>query len=165
MSINTIPSELFTKILRYIPLKSASSILRVNKEWNREYKGVINQDIHIIFEELAFRNPSYLLPYYYHWPGFKHNFIASKLISFGNAFNLNILIELYNIKNRLIIEIKKIDKDRKEIETLMDNYPDGWYPNELWKRHKQNHGSYSNRQKYHHIFNILLNLRQLPDAN
>jgi hypothetical protein len=98
MSINTIPSELFTEILRYIPLESASSILRVNKEWNREYKGVIYQDIHIIFKEFIFKRMKSLTEFIY-WTQVNYHLIIRNFISFGNAFNFNILIELHNIKN------------------------------------------------------------------
>ena len=41
MSINTIPAELFEKILNYVPLKNAISIMLVDKEWYQVYQSLI----------------------------------------------------------------------------------------------------------------------------
>ena len=54
MSINTIPTELFTKVLNYIPLKDAISIMLVNREWNQEYQAVIYSQYDVKFKELLY---------------------------------------------------------------------------------------------------------------
>lgn len=157
MSINTIPSELFTEILRYIPLENASSILRVNKEWNREYKGVIYQDIHMIFEELIFKSMKSLIEYVY-WTQVNYHLTIRNLISFGNAFNFNILIELHNIKNRLNIEVDKLIEERHEIDNLMDINP-----NELEEKYSQNHYKFSfENNKCEYVTMLLFELETIP---
>ena len=52
MSINTIPPELFEKILNYIPLRDARFIMLVNKEWYQVYQRTIRKQQHGIFEKL-----------------------------------------------------------------------------------------------------------------
>ena len=37
MHINNLPVELFSEILKYIPLKDASAIMKVSKQWYWEY--------------------------------------------------------------------------------------------------------------------------------
>jgi len=165
MSINTIPCELFTEILRYIPLESASSILRVNKEWNREYKRIIYQDIHMIFDELIFKNMKSLIKFVY-WTQVNYFSTIKNLISFGNTFNFNILIELQNIKNRLNIKVDKLIEERHEIDKLgeeryrrvIDNYPD-----ELLEKYRQNYYKFSfenNKCKY--VTMLLSKLETIP---
>ena len=41
MAINTIPTELFEKILNYVPLRDAISIMLVDKEWYQVYQSLI----------------------------------------------------------------------------------------------------------------------------
>ena len=41
MSFNTIPIEIFIKILSYIPIEECYPILLVNKEWNREMRHIL----------------------------------------------------------------------------------------------------------------------------
>ncbi|RHZ75451.1 hypothetical protein Glove_213g67 [Diversispora epigaea] len=166
MSINTIPSELFTEILCYIPLESVSSILRVNKEWNQEYKRIIYQDIHMIFEELIFKNMKSFEEFVY-WTQVNYYLTIRNLINFGIAFNFNILIELHNIKNRLNIKVDKLIEERHEIDklgeeryriTINDNWPD-----ELLEKYRQNYYKFSfENNKCEYITMLLSELETIP---
>src|SRR3990170_263897 len=88
MHINNLPVELFSKILEYIPLKDASAILKVNKQWHREYRGVIYREYNIKFEELLYShwsdwNIPLKLVVYFNW----HEFLLNKLNSFCMNFD------------------------------------------------------------------------------
>ena len=52
MSINTIPAELFEKILNYVPLRDAISIMLVDKKWYQVYQSLICRQRQGIFDEL-----------------------------------------------------------------------------------------------------------------
>ena len=45
MHINNLPAELFSEILEYIPLKDASAIMQINRQWYQEYRGVIYRQV------------------------------------------------------------------------------------------------------------------------
>jgi hypothetical protein len=134
MSINTIPTELFTKVLNYIPLKDAISIMLVNREWNQEYRAVIYSQYDVKFKELLHShwsdwNISVRMVRHLYW----HRFLADKLYSFSKSFGMNILEELKRINNSLEIESHKLAKEEKVIKDLLDCYeasPDfkGWFP-------------------------------------
>ncbi|RHZ81723.1 hypothetical protein Glove_117g586 [Diversispora epigaea] len=144
MSINTIPSELFTEILRYIPLESARSILRVNKEWNREYKRIIYQDIHIIFEELIFKNMKSFEEFVY-WTQVNYHLTIRNLINFVDK-----LIEERH-------EIDKLGEERYRI-TINDNWPD-----ELLEKYRQNYYKFSfENNKCEYVTMLLSEFETIP---
>ena len=144
MSINTIPTELLTKVLNYIPLKDAISIMLVNKEWNQEYRAVIYSQYDVKFKELLHShwsdwNISVRMVCHLCW----HHFLVDKLYSFSKSFGMNILEELKRINNSLEIESHKLAKEEKVINDLLDRYeasPDfeGWFPEWLWERRQKN---------------------------
>jgi hypothetical protein len=37
MHINNLPVEIFEQIFEFIPLKDASNVMRINKQWYQEY--------------------------------------------------------------------------------------------------------------------------------
>ena len=144
MSINNIPTELFTKVLNYIPLKDAISIMLVNREWNQEYRAVIYSQYDVKFKELLHShwsdwNISVRMVHHLYW----HRFLANKLYSFSKSFDINILEEPKCINNSLEIESHKLAKEEKVIKDLLDRYeasPDfeGWFPEWLWERRRKN---------------------------
>jgi len=60
MHINNLPAELFSEILEYIPLKDASAIMQVNRQWYQEYRGIIYRQ----FDNKLVVNGSLLKLYY-----------------------------------------------------------------------------------------------------
>ena len=145
MHINNLPVELFSKILEYIPLKDASAILKVNKQWYREYRGVIYREYNIKFEELLYShwsdwNIPLKLVVYFKW----HDFLLDKLNSFCKNFDRHCLERrLQYVYDSLRIDMVDIDKERKVIDDLLAYYeksPDfeGLFPDWLWERYKNN---------------------------
>ena len=54
MHINNLSAKLFSEILEYIPLKDASAIMQVNRQWYQEYKGIIYRQFDAKLEELLY---------------------------------------------------------------------------------------------------------------
>ena len=54
MHISDIPIELVKEVLEYIPLRNASKIMLVNKEWYREYRAIIYNQRDAKFKELLY---------------------------------------------------------------------------------------------------------------
>src|SRR3984957_18051662 len=144
MSINTIPSELFEKILNYVPLRDAISIMLVDKEWCQVYQSLICRQRQGIFEELLHThfsdwNISVRMIIDLQW----HDFLLDKLDSFCERFNMSLVIaELHIINSRYDTEAKEITKEAKEISKLLRHYEnssdfEGWYPDWLWERCKK----------------------------
>src|SRR5947207_15277682 len=124
MHINNLPAELFSEILEYIPLKDASAIMQVNRQWYQEYRGVIYRQRKAKFEELLYShwsdwNIPLRLVVYFDW----HNFILDKLNSFCTNFDLHSLKRrLHYIYDSLRIDMVDIDKEKEVIETLLIHY-------------------------------------------
>ena len=147
MHINNLPVEILEQVFESIPLKDASNIMRVNKQWYQEYRAVIYRQKDVMFEEILYSSwdewnvsPNLIPNYNY------YNFLISKLRSFCDNFDIFYLrLKLQDIYKPLEIESKKIDKEREEIDKLMADYeasPDfeGWFPDWLWEgMHKNNH--------------------------
>ena len=144
MAINTIPTELFEKILNYVPLRDAISIMLVDKEWCQVYQSLICRQRQGIFEELLHThfsdwNISVRMLIHLQW----HDFLLDKLDSFCKRFNLSsVLSELKIINSRLRTEMVKITKKAEEISKLLRHYEnsfgfEGWYPDWLWKKCKK----------------------------
>ena len=145
MHINNLPAELFSEILKYVPFKDASAILKVNKQWYREYRGVIYREYNIKFEELLYShwsdwNIPLRLVVYFNW----HDFLLDKLNSFCKKFDRHCLERrLRYVYDSLRIDMVDIDKEREVIDNLLIHYeksPDfeGLFPDWLWERHKNN---------------------------
>ena len=145
MHINNLPFELFSEILEYIPLKDASAIMQVNRQWYREYRGTIYRQLEAKFEELLYSqwsdwNIPIRLVVYFNW----HDFILDKLSSFCNNF------DRYHLERRLLyvydslrIDMVDIDKERKVIDNLMIHYEASSnfkepFPDWLLERHRKN---------------------------
>ena len=145
MHINNLPVELFSEILEYIPLKDASAIMQVNRQWYREYRGVIYRQCEAKLEELLYShwsdwNIPLRLVVYFNW----HDFLLDKLSSFCKNFDRHsIICRLHYIYDSLRIDMVDIDKEREVIDNLLTHYeksPDfeGLFPEWLWERHKNN---------------------------
>ena len=145
MHINNLPTELFVKILEYVPFKDAINIMLVDKEWHREYRGIIYRQFDAKLEELLYSHwsdwiISLKLVVYFNW----HEFLLDKLNSFCDAFNILYLrCKLEDIYDSVRLEMKNIDKERKVIDDLLTHYKkssdfEGLFPDWLWKRHKNN---------------------------
>jgi hypothetical protein len=145
MSINTIPTELFEKILNYVPLRDARSIMLVDKEWYQVYQNLIRIQRQGIFEELLHShfsdwNISVRMIIHLRW----EPFLLDKLDSFCKRFNMSsVLSELNTIRSRLETEVVEIFKEAEVITKLLEQYEassdfEGWYPDWLWKRRKKN---------------------------
>ena len=71
-------------------------------------------------------------------------FLIVKLHRFCNSFDMIIEFKIQKIHESLELEMKTIDKERKVIDKLMDTYElsdggfEGWFPNWLWEKHKNN---------------------------
>ena len=145
MHINNLPAELFSEILEYIPLKDASAIMQVNRQWYQEYRGDIYRQCEAKLEELLYShwsdwNIPLRLVVYFNW----HDFLLDKLNSFCKNF------DRYSLKRRLHyiydssrIDMVDIDKKREVIDNLLTHYeksPDfeELFPEWLWERHKNN---------------------------
>ena len=112
MSINTIPTEIFVKILENVPIKDASSVLRVNREWNNVYKYILQRDE--VFELILYTD-------YENWEIFhsKTNakYLKRKVINFCKAFGINHRLKLRKTLKLLNDESLKVDellKDKKD---------------------------------------------------
>ena len=150
MHINNLPAELFSEILEYIPLKDASAIMQVNKQWYREYRGTIYRQREAKFEELLYShwsdwNIPLRLVVYFNW----HDFLLDKLSSFCKNFDRHCLERrLQYVKDSLRIDMVDIDKERKVIDNLMIHYLmihyeassdfKGPFPDWLLERHRKN---------------------------
>ena len=145
MHINNLPAELFSEIFEYVPLKDASAIMKVSKQWYWEYRGVIYIQRDAKLEELLYShwsdwNIPLKLVVYFNW----HEFLLDKLNSFCDAFDIPYSrCRLEDIYDSLILEMKNIDKERNVINDLLAYYeksPDfeGLFPDWLWERHKNN---------------------------
>src|SRR6266511_4350171 len=112
MHINNLPVELFSEILEYIPLKDASAIMQVNRQWYQEYRGVIHRQCEAKLEEL----------FYSHWSDWN---IPLRLVVYFNWHDFFIDKEREVIDNLL---------------THYEKSPDfeGLFPEWLWERHKNN---------------------------
>ena len=145
MHINNLPVELFSEILEYIPLKDASAIMQVNRQWYQEYQGVIYRQCEAKLEELLYShwsdwNIPLRLVVYFNW----HDFLLDKLNSFCKNFDrYSLKRRLHYIYDSLRIDMVDIDKEREVIDNLLTHYeksPDfeGLFPEWLWERHKNN---------------------------
>jgi hypothetical protein len=146
MHINNLPVEILEQIFRSIPLKDASNIMRVNKQWYQEYRAVIYRQKDAKFEEILysswddwFLSPD-LIPDY-NWS----NFLISKLRNFCDNFDIFYLgPKLQDIYKSLKQESEKIYKEKDEIDKLLAIYEasydfEGWFPDWLWEgMHKNN---------------------------
>ena len=145
MHISNIPIELFKEILEYIPLRNASEIMLVNKEWYREYRAIIYNQRDAKFKELLYSQwwdwkiPCRLIDCFDY-----EKFLIVKLHRFCNSFDMIIEFKIREIREFLESEMKTIDKERKVIDKLMDTHElsdggfEGWFPNWLWEKHKNN---------------------------
>ena len=120
----------------------------------------------MIFEELIFKNMKSLTEFVY-WTQVKYHLTIRNLISFGNAFNFNILIELHNIKNRLNLEVDKLRKERHEIDKFSEEYEINNfmnnYPDELLEKYKQNYYKFFfENNKCEYITILLSKLETIP---
>ena len=160
MHINNIPTELFVKILEYIPFRDSSTIIRVNKEWYKEYRASIQRQYLAKFKELLYSHWSewdipIRLIRYCNW----HEFLLDKLHSFNENFGeccVNcVLLDIYE---SLRLEMKTIDRERDVIDNLMNIYKEkedfeGLFPNWLWEKHKNNrHNSGTNFVHYNLVY-------------
>ena len=145
MHINNLPAELFLEILEYVPLKDASAIMKVSKQWHWEYIGVIYKQCDTKFKELLYShwcdwNIPLKLVVYFNW----HDFLLDKLNSFCKGFDRHCLERrLRYVYDSLRIDMVDIDKEKEVIENLLTHYeksPDfeGLFPDWLWERHKNN---------------------------
>ena len=164
MHINNLPAELFLEIFEYVPLKDASAIMKVSKQWYQEYRGVIFRQRDAKLEELLYSHWSdWIIPLrlvvYFNW----HEFLLDKLDSFCGAFNIFYLrCRLEDIYDSLILEMKNIDKERNVINDLLAYYgetPDfeGLFPDWLWERHKNNR--YASGKNFRRV-NLLYTLKR-----
>ena len=139
MHISNIPIKLFKKILEYIPLRNASEIMLVNKEWYREYRAIIYNQRDAKFEELLYSQQSDWKNISAPWD----EFILRKLYSYCDNFDIFYLRpKLLEIYESLDLKLKKLNKKREATNKLMAHYeasPDfeGWFPDWLWKQHKE----------------------------
>src|SRR6185437_1602700 len=145
MHINNLPAELFSEILKYIPLKDASAIMQVNRQWYQEYRGVIYRQCEAKLEELLYSHCSdWNIPLkfvvYFNW----HDFLLDKLNSFCKNFNRHSLKRrLHYIYDSLRIDMVDIDKEKEVIENLLTHYEkssdfEKLFPDWLWERYKNN---------------------------
>src|SRR6266496_4132157 len=145
MHINNLPAELFSEILEYIPLKDASAIMQVNRQWYREYRGVIYKQHEAKFEELLYSHCSdwnipLKLVVYFNW----HYFLLDKLNSFCKNFDrYGLECRLRYVYDSLRIDMVDIDKEREAIDNLLTHYetfPDfkELFSEWLCERHKNN---------------------------
>ena len=124
MHINNLLAELFSEILKYIPLKNAINIILVNEEWYREYRGVIYRQREVKLEQLLYShwsdwNISLRLVIYFNW----HDFLLDKLNSFCKNFNRYCLERrLRYVYDSLRIDMVDIDKEREAIDNLLTHY-------------------------------------------
>jgi len=170
MHINNLPAELFSEILECIPLKDASAIMKVSKQWYREYRGVIYRQRDAKLEELLYShwsdwNIPLKLVVYFNW----HEFLLDKLNSFCDAFNILCLrAQLEDIYELARVEMENIDKERKVIDGLLAYYEkspnfEGLFPDWLWERHKNN--MYASGTNFRRV-NLLYTLkRKVADYN
>ena len=110
MSINTIPAELFEKILNYVPLRDAISIMLVDKEWYQVYQSTITRQRQGIFEELLhthFSDWNISIRMIRHF--WFQEFLLDKLDSFCKRFNMPL------VKTELNIIYSRLEKEAKEI--------------------------------------------------
>ena len=92
MHINNLPVELFSKILEYIPLKDASAIMKVSKQWYWEYRGIIYRQrdaklMELLYSHWSDWNIPLKLVVYFKW----HDFLLDKLNSFCKNFDKHCL--------------------------------------------------------------------------
>jgi hypothetical protein len=147
MHINNLPVEILEQVFESIPLKDASNIMHVNKQWYQEYRAVIYRQRDVMFEKILYSSwdewnisPDLIPSYNY------YDFLISKLRNFCDNFDIFYLgPKLQDIYESLEMESKKIDKEREEIDKLLTDYeasPDfeGWFPDWwLWEgMHKNN---------------------------
>jgi hypothetical protein len=150
MHINNLPVEIFEQIFEFIPLKDASNVMRVNKQWYQEYRETIYRQKDTKFKEILYSSrddwfiPPDLIPAYIF-----SNFLISKLRSFCDNFDIFYLgPKLQDIYDSLMLESKEIYKEREEIDKLLASYKasadfEGWFPKWLWKdMHQNNHRKY-----------------------
>ena len=164
MHINNLPAELFSEILEYVPLKDASAIMKVSKQWYWEYRGVIYRQRDAKLEELLYShwcdwNIPLKLVVYFNW----HEFLLDKLNSFCKNFDRHCLERrLQYVYDSLRIDMVDIDKERKVIDNLLMHYeasPDfeGLFPDWLWERHKNNR--YASGENFRRV-NLLYTLKR-----
>ena len=146
MHINNLPAELFSEILEYIPLKDASAIMQVNRQWYREYRRTIYRQLEAKFEELLYShwsdwgNVPLRLVVYFNW----HDFLLDKLSSFCKNFDRHCLErKLRYVYDSLRINMIGIDKERKVIDNLLMHYEASSdfkepFPDWLLERHRKN---------------------------
>ena len=170
MHINNLPAELFSEILEYIPLKDASAIMQVNRQWYQEYRGIIYRQFDAKLEELLYShwsdwNIPLRLVVYFNW----HDFLLDKLNSFCKNFDrYSIKCRLHYIYDSLRIDMVDIDKERKVINNLLMYYEvfsdfEGLFPDWLWERHKNN--MYASGTNFRRV-NLLYTLkRKVADYN
>ena len=141
MHINSLPVELFAQILNHVSSGDDMSVMLVNRTWYREYRALIGRQSQARFEEMLFSNT-------WDWKVRHQNifywrrFLANKLCSFCKTFDdKKIYVRFLNTRIALEKEMKERDGDRLEVNRLMDEFEksseyDGWFPDWLWKRHK-----------------------------
>ena len=120
MHINNLLAELFSEIFEYIPLKNASAIMQVNRQWYQEYRGIIYRQFDTKLEQLLYShwsdwNIPLRLVIYFNW----HDFLLDKLNSFCKNFDIySLKRRLHYIYDSLSIDMVDIDKESEAI----DNY-------------------------------------------
>jgi hypothetical protein len=147
--INNLLIEILEQIFRSIPLKDASNIMRVNKQWYQEYRAVIYRQKDAKFEEILYSSWDDWNVKDFDWKLDLYSLALAKLRNFCDNFDIFYLgPKLWNIYESLKQESKKIDKERDEIDKLLAIYEasydfEGWFPEWLWEDMHKN-----NRQKY-----------------
>ena len=146
MHINSLPVELFVQILNHVSFADDMSIMLVSKTWYGEYQALIKRQAQARFEEILFSErwdwKRYGVPGHCRNIFYYHSFIANKLFSFCRVFNdTMIYARLLKTQNALRKELIEKDKDRMEVDRLMDEFEksleyDSWFPDWLWEKHK-----------------------------
>src|SRR5579864_4679560 len=144
MSISTIPTEIFTRILEHISVEDDIAVLCVNKKWNHEYRAVIERQHQDRFNEILYSSwHDWNIPYRLVKYIDMHEFLIDKLYSFCMNFGNSILrTRLRETYDSLKKELEKADKEREVIDKLLAHYEaqsdfEGWFPQQLWDRHKK----------------------------
>ena len=136
MHINNLPVEVFEQILEHIPLRNASAVMKVNKEWYQEYRATIQKHYYINFEEILYSNQTdWDIPpglfRYFKWYDFLRDKLRSFHANFGIQFGL--MIHLQTICRTLALEGIKLAEEEKVIDKLLEHYElssdfEGWFP-------------------------------------
>jgi hypothetical protein len=144
MHINSLPVELFVQILNHVSSGDDINVMLVNRMWYREYQALIRRQAQARFEEILFSS-------------IQQKFIVNKLSSFCGVFNdMGIYARFLKTRTALEKEMEEKDKDRMEVDRLMDEFEksleyDSWFPDWLWKMHKNTPYNTDCKWKIEHV--------------